>query len=242
MNEGLDSVQALFQTGGASFVLFIIIVAVCLIALLAADKAAETCGLLIAGAVVYLLLWGYGPRLPEQIPFGQYVLTSGRGRILALMGTDMAAFAKELFLMFIMMVFAKLGQELANPPADWCKGQWNGIGAAVGLLIRYILCSVSCFAYSAFVYYVLSALPGGVLTATASVVFFLTVLVLLSPLVSYIAAAAGIAKIPWLTKLSAWVKEYTLGGNLQAVFYATFLGAAVIVAAETLYGGFASFL
>lgn len=224
----MDRCLELFQTGGVSFALFILIIGLCIVALIAADKVGETAGLLAGAAVVYYLLPLYGPLPPDLMPFGR-ALAPGGDTILSLLGSDLGGFAEELLGVFVLVVLVKLFFLIAKPISAWVKDISRFWGAIAQFFLYYAACVAGMWSYGFLKLYLNSALPRAWAAGLAGLVFLFTVLVLLSPVADYVAAAAGLIPNPVLNKLSSFIKEHTLGGALQAIFYATFFSAALLV-------------
>ena len=135
----MDRYLELFQTGGIPFILFILIIGLCVVALIAADKVGETAGLLAGTAVAYYLLPEYGPLSGDLMPFGR-ALAPGGDTTLSLLGEDLGGFAEELLGVFILVVFVKLYFLIAKPISAWVKVLSRFWGAIAQFLLYYAAC------------------------------------------------------------------------------------------------------
>ena len=238
----MDSIFSFLTTGGFSFVVFLLIAFFCLLGMIASGKVAETFSLLVASSVSYGLCVGYGPSLFQElgdldkmrasissIPFLETWFPDSSFRILGLLHEDLPAFTQHLFYIFVLTVFVNVIFSISRGLIQQVQHSGNFWISSLSFFLKYIACIAAMWLYIAFSGYVFSGVSSEIISKIAYVIFILLVLVLLTPLVDYLLAAANITSLPMLKNISTFVKSNPVGGNLQPIFFSSFLMTCLMI-------------
>ena len=231
----MDRIMAWLAQGNAPIVVFGIITFVSLLSVLASGKASETIGMWITGVFTYWLLMpiSYGLAIDVynldavevlcNVPFLAQLVDNPHAIRMLILG-DIPEFLRQTLRMFILMTISRVCTIAFAGIVDWSKGVGNGIVKAVlPLVMRYIPCAIATFLYFLFALYVMPYIPGGVLDAVAYGLIVLMILTVLTPLVEYVMKVIRIRDIPVLSEVCNFISSNQVSGNLQSLFFCTFL-------------------
>ena len=211
--------------------------------MIAAKKLPETFSLLIALCVVYALtIYDVGNFVndAELSQYTNYAVTcvpffgsiaNVKPTILTQIAEHFPLFSRHMLEMFLLAVITTVVTQLTWP---LCRklSSVSFFLMPVSWLLRFFFCNVAAVGYLMLNIYVIRYASASLLSVLSYLIFVFTLLVIITPIVEYFIVAAGAVPHPVLKALSNFAKERKLGGNLQSIFFASFLLTGILICTQ----------